>query len=191
MEFTNKNSVFIALDLILAALIIWMIALLGSYSYHIRFADTQKLSAAKEIELYSLVYPYDNKIINGSDITELMVKYTTTFDYMIYFKNNSGSFPLQNGIEKYTLINEDYTSTHAHTFSVAHLIGDKMGTTGLFENTAWDDFTALAVTDKEAKVAREEGLDKLALAYHSRGLDQQTTELPTTFVFIQGNFWEE
>lgn len=90
-----KETLYLAISLILAASFITLIVLFNYMGYNIRYASEEKLAKSsrmvQEAELYKYItdgdMSSDEKVLSGSDIIRFISKNTTLYNYRIYFSD--------------------------------------------------------------------------------------------------------
>lgn len=90
-----KETLYLAISLILAASFITLIVLFNYMGYNIRYASEEKIAKSsrmvQEAELYKYItdgdMSSDEKVLSGSDIIRFISKNTTLYNYRIYFSD--------------------------------------------------------------------------------------------------------
>ena len=90
-----KETLYLAISLILAASFITLIVLFNYMGYNIRYSSEEKLAKSsrmvQEAELYKYItdgdMSSDEKVLSGSDIIRFISKNTTLYNYRIYFSD--------------------------------------------------------------------------------------------------------
>lgn len=83
MEDLIKKYIEITIDVILVSLILGVIIVLSVMSRSLMYDMVLQRETVKYIEEYNKFYMYDDKIVNGSDVVDAVVKYARYYSFEI------------------------------------------------------------------------------------------------------------
>ena len=113
MENEVRDTIFISIEMLLAASVIALIALFGLYGTRAVAVKQQKNDVSNYMQAMDDLYYYNNRAVNYSDVVEIILTKTDTYDWFIV--NGEGTVVAQ-------MTSKDATNwTKAQVVSGSHL----------------------------------------------------------------------